>query len=434
MKAREAAYLSLMRCESGGKYSNLEVSSAIKKYSLEGSERALFTSLVYGVIEKKISIDWYLSRLSSRPLCKLESSVAVILRIGMYQILYLDRIPDSAACNECVELAKRYTHKGTSGFVNAVLRAAVRQKHALPMPKEGTEEYLSVKYSCPMWLCRMWRRQYGEEKCLEILAGVNRVPDMTLRVNTLKISRGELIFGLRERGIPAFETELSPFGVKITSPLSISELPELDTGLAFVQDEASQLCVLTLDAKSGETVIDACSCPGGKSFSIAVCMENKGKVMSFDLHESKLSLVASGAKRLGIDIISVEAADSSKLKPELIETADRVLCDVPCSGLGVIAKKPDLRHKEETELERLPEIQYKILKNCSRYVKRGGVLVYSTCTVNKAENEEITARFIEENPEFAPDGDKTVLGAAQRVIFPSENGSDGFFIAKFRRK
>ncbi len=426
MDAREAAYLSLVRCENSGKYSNLEVDAAIKKHGLEGAERALFTSLVYGVIEKKITLDYYISALSSRPLDKLEGGVKVILRLGIYQILYLDRIPDSAACNESVNLAKKHTHKGTSGFVNAILRSAVRQKEALPMPKKGTDSYLSVKYSCPTWLCEMWRCQYGEEKLIAALEGINRSAVLTLRVNTLKITRDELISRLSARGIDCHKTEISPFGVKITSPTPISELSEIEDGLAFVQDESSQMCVMALAPRQGETIIDCCACPGGKSFSSAICMENIGKVMSFDLHESKLSLISKGAKRLGIDIISPSVQNGEERNTELVGIADRVLCDVPCSGLGVIAKKPDLRHKGRDEITRLPQIQLSILKNSSAYVRQGGTLVYSTCTVNKDENENIVRAFIREHPEFSLDLEKTV--------FPGESGADGFYFARLQRK
>ena len=434
MNAREAAYLSLVRCEGGSKYSNIEIDSAIKKYKLTDNERSLFTVLVYGVIERKISLDYFLGKFSSRPIEKIESNVMQLLRIGTYQIIYLDRVPDSAACNETVELAKKYTHKGTSGFVNGILRSITRGKDNLPYPQKDTAEYYSVFYSCPMWLIDMWREQYGDEKCRVLLEGMNRNPKITLRVNTLKITRDELVNRLLADGIEAEPTALSPFGITLLSPTPISEIKPLVDGLCFVQDEASQLCVSALGICHGETVIDACACPGGKSFSAAMCMENSGQILSFDLHESKLSLIRSGAEKLGIDIITARVQDGSSRCDELVGKADRVLCDVPCSGLGVIAKKPDLRYKSPDDIKKLPEIQYSILKNCSSYVKSGGILIYSTCTVNMKENDEVVDKFISENNDFEPCSDGMPFDEPKYTFFSGEHGTDGFFIAKFRKK
>ncbi len=434
MKVREAAYLSLERCDKTDKFSNLELDSAIKKYGYTGSDRAFFTTLVYGVIERRITLDYVIGVYSSKPIEKIEPKLMNILRLGAYQILFLDRTPDSAAVNESVELAKYHTHKGTASFVNAVLRNISRGKGSIPMPKEGSDQYLSVKYSLPEWLISMWRDNYGIEKTEKLLSGMNRAPFLTLRVNTLKTTRDELINTLKNDGIDCLPSEKCDSAVILNSNVAISELSALRDGLCFVQDEASQLCVKAVGAKAGETVIDTCSCPGGKSFGIALEMKNEGKLISLDLHESKLSLVYNGAEKLGINILSTSVHNGTKPKDELIGTADRVLCDVPCSGLGVIAKKPDLRHKSPDDISRLPEIQYKILCNGASYLKNGGTLVYSTCTLNKAENEEIAERFLNEHPEFSPCGDGMYEGKPMMTFFPDEHGTDGFFVAKFIKK
>ncbi len=433
MEVREAALLSLLRCESGGKYSNLEVDAALKKYGFLGADRALFTALVYGVIEKQITLDYFLGRLSSKPWDKVEPKIRMILRLGAYQILFLDRIPDRAACNESVELARAYTHKGAEGFVNGILRSLVRTKNELPYPEKGSDLYLSVRYACPLWLCRLWREQYGDETCEALLEAINRNPRITLRVNTLKTSREALMEELRLLGISGEETPLSPYGILLDEFTPIGDITPLAEGRCVVQDEASQLCAAALGAKAGERVLDTCSCPGGKSFGIAMAMENQGSLLSMDLHESKLSLVESGAERLGITCLITAVQNGTKRREELVGAFDRVLCDVPCSGLGVIAKKPDLRHKSPDDMGRLPAVQYAILANGASYVKAGGALLYSTCTLNKRENEEVVARFLAEHDGFVPDAEGMPFGQAMVTFLPHEHGTDGFFLAKFKR-
>lgn len=435
MNVREAALNSLIKCVSSDKFSNLELDSAIKKHDFSSSDKAFFTTLVYGVIEKKLTLDYVIGHFSSKPIDKIEDKLLHILRLGAYQIIYLDRTPDSAAVNESVELAKKHTHNGTSGFVNGILRNISRNKNALPLPDRAADPmgYLSVKYSCPIWLCRKWCEDYGEEKAERLLCSVNVNPPITLRVNTLKTTRDELIAELNEKGIEAEKTPYSENGIKLTQGVAVSELEALSDGRCFVQDEASQLCVAALGAKGGETVIDTCSCPGGKSFGIGMDMHNEGRLISLDLHESKLSLVKSGAMRLGISILDASVHNGSSPKEELIGKADRVLTDAPCSGLGVIAKKPDLRYKSPDDISRLPEIQYKILTSSSKYVKNGGILVYSTCTLNKDENEGVVERFLKENSDFSLCCEGMPFGKAMLTLFPDEHNTDGFFIAKLRK-
>lgn len=413
---RQAAYLSVLRHYKDNKFSNLEIDSAIKKYNIEGPDRSLFTVLVYGTIERRITLDYYLSACSAKPLSSLDAEVLAILRIGAYQILFLDRIPDHAAVNEAVECAKK-NKPASKGFVNAVLRKLISVKNTLELPSDRAE-YLSVKYSVPAWIVAMWQAQYGDAE--KILTGIDTPPTMTLRTNTLVNTRDELMAKLS--GIPCEYTESSPDGIHILKGISFEEIEKLCASGAYVQDEASQMAVRAVDARPHELVIDTCCCPGGKTFGMAMCMENKGQIIALDLHKSKLSLVTKGARRLGIDIIETREHNSKNAIHEYIGKADRVLCDVPCSGLGVVAKKPETRYKKQEDIERLPEIQYDILKASSAYLKNGGTLVYSTCTLNKRENEDIVNKFLSENKDF-----KLV---DMTTYFPKAGRTDGFFVSK----
>ncbi len=427
--ARELAFLSLLKCEEAQKFSNLEIDATIRRHGLAGAERALYTNLVYGTIERKITLDYLIEKFSTVRFRDIDVKVLCILRLGAYQILYLDRVPAHAACDEAVELCKLYCNRGASGYVNAVLREFTRKQDKLPLPDQNTEpyKYLSVVYSCPEWLCYMWESMYGVEKSRGILEAMNIHPYITLRVNNLLATRDEILEEIKSEGISAIPTRLSPYGIRLGQFVPITELHWLSEGLCYVQDEASQLCVAELAPLPGETVIDVCACPGGKTFGCGLTMQNKGRIIALDLHENKLSLIKRGAQGLGLDIIETMAHNGSSPHPAFKGIADRVLCDAPCSGLGVIAKKPDLRFKTPEDIGRLPDIQYKILSASAEYVKKGGLLLYSTCTLSKAENESVATRFAESSPDFE------LEDFGMRTLFPHEHGTDGFFIAKFRR-
>jgi 16S rRNA (cytosine967-C5)-methyltransferase len=437
--ARRAAFTSLLRCARDEKYSNLEIDSVINKSGLEGAEKGLYTTLVYGVIERQITLDYIISRLSDKPLKTLDPEIITLLRLGLYQLIYLDRIPESAAVNESVELAKS-VKRPAAPFVNALLRSFLRTmgKRNIPYPdKNDRLKYLSVRYSCSEDVIRILESSFSGDIEQLLLAFENQ-PETTLRVNTLKISRDELLKLLQQNNIEAYPTKYSPFGVKLCGhsvPLKISEL--ISSGHVYIQDEASQIAVLAADPKPGTNLIDTCACPGGKSFSAAILMENSGKVFSFDLHKNKLSLIESGAKRLGITSIIAAEKNGAVYDDALCETADTVICDVPCSGLGVIAKKPDLRYKRLTDIERLPDIQFSIISNSAKYVKPDAKLLYTTCTLNKAENEAVVERFLAENTEFEPcefsvGGLYSMRGML--TLYPHINNTDGFFISLLRRK
>ena len=434
MSPRELAFKILKNAVSGATYSNIAVDNALKKNELSAADAGLLTAIVMGVTERTLTLDRIIDSLSARP-GDVDSDARVLLRMGIYQVMYLDRIPEYAAVNETVELAPRRCR----GFVNAIMREFLRRKQKgrlselFPDEESHPIEFLSIYYSFPQDMCERFLSIYGLERTKKIFEIFNRPPKLTLRINTLKISREDYARLLDEREIKYTLSHRLENAVLLEN-VNFGALPGFDEGYFFIQDEASQTCVEAIDAKAGMLMIDACSCPGSKSFGSAIKMKNQGKILSFDLHQSKLSLIDKSAERLGIDIITAAVRDGRNLDESLVGQADRVLCDVPCSGLGVIAKKPEIRYKSLSDFARLPEIQLAILENCSKYVKDGGILVYSTCTVLPEENELNVAKFLSSHPEFTPVdfavGDvKSEHGMLS--LAPDIHETDGFFVAKF---
>lgn len=419
---RAIALKLLSRCESAEQYSNLALDAVLRREELSSADRGLLTVLVYGTIERKLTLDYQITALASRSAEKIDPETRNLLRLGLYQLTYLGRVPDHAAVHETVELAPRRT----KGFVNAILRAFLRGEKKLALPNEEKEpiEYLSVKYSFLPALCGIFVERFGMERTEAMLEAFNRQPPLTLRVNTLKCTREELLERLLAEGLSAEPTPESRSGIYV-SGAPVGSLPGFSEGLFFVQDEASQLCVEALDARRGMKVLDACACPGSKSFGAAADMQNEGRVISCDLHKNKLSLVESGAERLGISIIETQARDAREPNEEWRGAFDRVLCDVPCSGFGVFSKKPELRYKDPAKSAGLPDIQLAILENASTFVKSDGLLVYSTCTVLPEENRENVDRFLAAHPEF-------VL-LRDRSLYPDVDGTDGFYFAVLQK-
>lgn len=431
--ARQLAYTVLLRVEKEKAYSNLALDSELKNSNLEKRDKAFAAAQVYGVIERKITIDYNLSLYLSKPLKKLKPEPLTALRLGAFQILFSSSVPDSAAVNESVKLSKSNGFSYSSGLINAVLRKV--SKNGLVFPDSNDKiNFLSVKYSCPGHLIEKWFSEYGEKNTLSILEhslGGNKI---TVRVNTLRTTADELKDSLEKDGVKCECGFAENSLVLSLSGTAVDEKAQFKEGLFHVQGIPSQLCAIALEAKAGETVYDLCSAPGGKAFTVAEIMENNGKVLAFDLYEGRVRLIEKGAKRLGIDIITAAVGDASVFDAKL-EQADRVLCDVPCSGLGIIAKKPEIKYKDESEFSALPDIQYSILENGSKYVKRSGRLVYSTCTLNKKENEEVCERFLESHKDFVS---VNPFGSAEKehfvTFFPDEHNNDGFFVAAFERK
>lgn len=427
---RELAALSLEKWEKQGKYAGLETVATLSRESLSDADRGLYTALVYGVVERAVTLDHIISLYCTRPADSLEVSVRNALRLGLYQLIYMDRIPEHAAVSETVALAPRRA----AGLVNATLRSFIRDGRVLSLPpEEDTVEHLSVKYSVPPRLCRFFLDAYGREDAEGILASSFGGDRLSLRVNTTKITTEEACRRLAELGA---QTRISTFAENVILLSSGAQFLEgIEKGLWYVQDEASAAAVQVLSPACGSTVIDLCAAPGGKSFGCAIAMENRGRVLSFDIHKNKLSLINSGAERMGFSIIECAVGDGKAPAEELFGIGDCVICDAPCSGLGVMAKKPDIRYKEVADIEGLPQVQYDILCGAAACVRVGGALLYSTCTLNPLENEAVFRRFAESHPDFVPEPfDLHGMGSeGYATLLPHKTGTDGFFISKFRR-
>ena len=417
MDDRLLALKILSKIEHDKAYSNIVLDSVLKSNNV--SSASFVCALVYGVLERKITLDYYLSKFLTQPIKKLNPQVLTILRMGIYQIKYMDKVPTSAAVNESVKLTKKVKSGYASGLVNSILRKISVVDVELPHTDNSVYD-LSIAYSCPENLVAHYLNNYGVEKTETILSSsVGTVP-MFIRVNTIKTSPDSLITLLAKEGIEAIKVPGMDNALEIVSGDSLFATNCFKDGLFHVQDIASQTCIKTLSPEKGDVVFDMCSAPGGKSFTIAQYMENQGKVYSFDLYEHKIKLINDGTSRLGIDIIDAYIGDASVFNPNLPK-ADKILCDVPCSGLGVIRRKPEIKYKDIAFIDKLCDLQYNILNNASLYLKDKGVIVYSTCSLNKAENEEICQRFLDEHPNYKCDGMTT--------LFPHRD-SDGFFFAK----
>lgn len=444
MTPRSACVLSLNSCFKNGRFVNLELDSAIKKYGFEGVDKSFFTALLYGTCERIITIDYVLSQFSKTPIEKIEPMMLANLRVAIYQIFYMDRVPDSAACNEAVEICKALCPHSFAGFLNAVLRSIIRSKEQVSEQINSLKglKGISVKYSVPLDIVKLFAKDYGQEGAQKICrAFCENPPYLSIHVNTLKISPARLKDAL---GSVASIDRLAKEGIRIKGTIPPKDLCGFDDGLFFVQDTASVKCAELLmpddvkdTVKEGDTpfIIDVCACPGGKSFSAALNFKNKANILSMDLHQNRLSLIESSAKRLGITCITTRCNNAKEPIAEYFGKADAVICDVPCSGLGVIAKKADIKYKDVSDIQRLPELQYDILCKSSNYLKDGGVLVYSTCTLVKQENEEIIRRFLAEHNDFTlvpfEIGNMTTEGAV--TLRPDIHGTDGFFMAKLKK-
>lgn len=435
MNIRQIALRILSEYEAEGKFINLALSSHLTD-NLSREDKAALTVLLYTTVEHKLSYDYFICALSGRSLSDIDPHTLNILRLGLCQILDMRSIPDFAAVNESVKLAK---NPGERSFVNGILRAAVRRKDDMPMPSEekNYRRYLSVKYSFPLATVKHFDSLYGRESTERMLDFYNNVKYTDITVNTNKISVADYKMKLGEAGIAAEENSLAPISLRLTGSVNPERLPGFEDGLFFVQDRASCVSACLLEASVGDVIVDCCSAPGGKSFAAAVLSGGKAQLHSFDLHDSKLSLIRSGAHRLGLDCISVEQRDALEPRSDLISKADRVICDAPCSGLGVLGKKPDLRYKDIADAKDLSDLQLSILKASSTYLKRGGYMVYSTCTLNPKENELIVQQFLDENPDF--ESVSFTVGDIEckngmLTLLPHVHHTDGFFMAKIRRK
>lgn len=433
-----------------GAFSNIALGRALEKYQPEKIDRGFITELVYGTLRTLNTIDWVLGKFLKNPLTGLPPWIRTILRTGVYQILYLDKVPESAACNESVNLAKQYGHAGTVKLVNGVLRNVTRNKGQLDLPDPAEKPVMGIalKYSHPEWLVERWISEYGPVRTEELCRADNEIPPNAVRTNTLKTTREELKQILAGEGVKSVEGRFAPETLIIEGFKSVGSLAAHRSGLFMVQDESSTLVGHALRPEPGSFVIDACSAPGGKSTHLAQLMGNKGRIVSVDVHPHKMKLIAENSARLGVTIIEPEVWDATELDKKYAGQADFILVDAPCSGLGIIRRRPEIRwRKEPAQIHELHNLQLKILTSAAKCVRPGGVLVYSTCTVTHEENTDVIDEFLNSNSGFTLESLSGYLPAALTEMpgtdtidrgfgqfLPHVHCTDGFFISRLRNK
>lgn len=436
---RQISIEALMQVAQRGAWSNIALDHLLQKYDLERRDSSFVGALFYGVLERMVTLDACIAAHIRQPLEKLSPAVLATLRAGIYQLLYMDGVPDHAAVAESVEVIKHLRKAQAAGFVNGVLRSFLRSGKQIPIPSAPPAAALSVEFSCPQPLVELWLAGYGEPATRRILAGSLGRPPLYLRVNTQLITPLELTERLAAHGIAVIADPDLAACLLIADTGAVAGLPEYRRGFFHVQDKSSQLCAAALDAQPGMRVLDACSAPGGKAFTLMQLMQGRGEIVAADLHAHRTKLIAERAKAMKLagspplGGIHTVTADMAVHDPGL-GLFDRVLCDAPCSGLGVIRRKPEIKFKPPEEFAKLPAVQYKILENTAQYCQAGGMLLYSTCTLNPAENEAVADRFSQAHPEFVHGALPELLGGGHRRTILDELDADGFFLAVWRRK
>lgn len=419
---RKTAYYTLMDVELKKSYSNIALNHQI--ICGKPSSPSFVRELVYGVLENKIFIDYIIARFVDTGIAKVKTSDLVVLRMGIYQLGYMDSVPEYAAVNESVLLAKKFC-RGREGFINGVLRSYIRDKYSVKLPDRSVDEikYLSIKYSCTEWIVDMWIDQYGAETTEEILKNSQGNPGLSIRVNTLKTGKEDLARRLTQKKFEVEDSNICDSALRVKKGKGILEDKLYKNGLFSVQDESSMKTIEILDPKPGEMIVDVCAAPGGKTLATAERMSNRGQVIATDIYLRKLAIVNKEAERLGVSIVKTWTWDATKVDSDLLEKADRVIVDAPCSGLGVIRRKPEIKYKHKlSEFDSLPRKQLEILTVASKYVKRGGVLQYSTCTINKQENQRVIKEFLRKNKSFSI--------VKERQFMPHIDKTDGFYVCK----
>lgn len=437
MSARKEALAVLTACRVRGAWADAALNARLG--SLSPADAKLCSRLVYGVIQNETLLDFYLASFCTQKLDHLQPPLADILRLGAYQILFLDRVPDSAAVHTSVELAKDAGRGQAAGLVNAVLRKLCREKEHLPsVPDRDEGTYLSIRYSYPKWMVKRLLALLGREGAEAFLSLCNRQPPAAAQVNTCRFTAEETLHSLAEEGVSAERHPWLPDCLLLRDTGNLEHLRAFQKGMIYIQDPAARLAVWAAGLVPGKRVLDVCAAPGGKSFAAAAAMGDQGEIVSCDLHENKLKRIQEGAARLGLLSIRTEAADGRVCREEWREAFDLVLVDAPCSGLGILRKKPDIRRKKADDLYALPVIQSAILENAAGYVRSGGTLLYSTCTVLPEENEEVTTAFLGTHPEFSRES-FSLPGPIGRVegqttLWPHLQGTDGFYICRMTRR
>lgn len=436
-KTREIALKTLYKINEEEAYSNIALDEEIKQNRNKLTEKdiGLISEITYGVTTWKLTLDSIIKKYSKIRLKKISPWILNILRMGIYQIIFLDKIPKSAAVNESVNLSKRYGHTSSSNFVNAILRKVDKKDYEELFQIKDDVERVSKTTSMPEWIIKELMKNNKMDKVEEICKNSNLKPKITIRVNRIKTTPSELKLKLGERNIEYSETEIEEF-INLKKVKNIENLDLFKEGYFTIQDLSAGLTAISLNPKPNEYVLDACSAPGGKTTHIAELMQNKGKIEAWDIHEHRVKLVQKNAKRLGIDIIKTDEQDAMEFNEKYVEKFDKILLDVPCLGIGVIKRKPDIKwQRKQEDIEKITNIQKKILQNCSKYLKPNGILVYSTCSILEDENMAIIEEFLNENKEF----EKTNIVINQKeingeiTIMPNDE-QDGFFICKLQKK
>ena len=441
---RQAACEVLLRIQKEQAFADQLMDNELAKGGLSGPDRGLFAELVFGVLRRQGTLDHILGQLLDQPLAKLEARVVAILRVGLYQLVYLDRIPESAAVNESVNLAKQSIPRA-GGLINAVLRNYLRRKELItfPDPAGNLSASIAARHSQPVWLVDQWLDQLGPQEAEQLAEAASRQPPLTLRANTLRITRDELLRRFIDNGISVTPARFSPHGIHVEGRHHIPGLPGFNEGFFAIQDEASQMASLFLAPLPGERLLDACAAPGGKATHLAQLMANQGEVLAMDISSSKLPLIKENAQRLGISIINTRAADLLQAGAFPANAFDRVLLDAPCSGLGVIRRNPEAKWRlAPSDITHLAATQKTLIKNAGKMLKPGGVMVYSTCSTTFEENETVVRDFLSQQTDFVienlselfPDHREIFQEQGMFRAWPHRHGMDGFFAARLRKK
>ena len=437
--ARDTALKVLIACRTHGAWADAALKAQLARDQLPTQDAALCSRMVYGVTQNRLLLDFYLAAYCSQKPDHLQPPLLDILRLGAYQILFLDKVPDRAAVSEAVELAKRSGRGQAAGLVNAVLRKLSQNKNALPpIPDRDEAKFLSIRYSHPKWLVKRLLELLGREETEAFLAADNTAAPLTVQVNPLKTTQEKLTTELEALGVRVTPHAWVLGCLELSGTGDLTALEPFQAGHFLVQDGAAALAARTAAVTPGQRVLDVCAAPGGKSFGAAFAMEDRGEILACDLHENKLKRIQDGARRLGLTSIRTAAADGREFRPEWETAFDTVLVDAPCSGLGIIRKKPDTRYKKADDLFTLPVVQQAILDNACRYVKPGGMLVYSTCTILPEENQQVTDAFLAQHRDFSredlPLPDQAGQADGQVTLWPHRHDTDGFYICRMRRQ
>lgn len=427
-KVRLAATKILYDVAEKGAWANVALAQTLRAEKFNDLDRKFCTELVYGAVKAGASLDWKIAKYLNRPLGKVDAKILAVLRVGMYQIFFLDRVPNSAAVNESVELAKKFCGIGASKFVNGVLRSAVREPRKSDFPTGDDVQALALRTFHPAWLVKLFAEEFGLDATKKILDFDNTDPPLCLRINRLRTTREKILLELNKLAVQAETSTIAPEGILCKKNLgALDKFQPLRAGLCQVQDESSMTAARILNPAAGEFVIDTCAAPGGKSTHMAELMDNRGRIVAADIYDTKLEHIEQNAARLGITIIEPILIDARELGDKFPEQADKVLVDAPCSGLGVLRRKADLRWKKNpADLDALPTLQAEILASAAKTLKRGGTLLYSTCTITQRENQAVVEKFLSAHEDFQL--------VEMQTLLPHVTNTDGFFSAKLIRQ